>query len=44
MEKGGSSCNHTFVQGEEASDGSYGNQGKLLNSKVDFLTAIKAWQ
>ncbi len=44
MEKGGSSCNHTFVQGREMADGSYENQGKLLNSKVDFLTAIKAWQ
>ncbi len=44
MEKGGSSCNRTFVQDGEVPDGSYENQGKRLNSKVDFLTAIKAWQ
>lgn len=44
MEKGGGSCNHTFVQGERAYGGFHVNQQKPLNSKGDFLTAIEARQ
>jgi hypothetical protein len=42
MEKGGGSCNHTFVEDEGVCDGSHAHQEKLLNSKADFLTAIEA--